>query len=330
MRAVEFLKAPPPEIPPVVVISGAQAHLVQSALNRLRPLVVEDETSCLEFDGEDKDLELKTVLDELRTISMWGDRRLVIVSAADDFVSNHRASLEKYVDKPASRSVLVLKVKTWTKTTRIAKQVAAKGLEIDCSKLETAALVKWLQDTALADYQQTLNRDAANLLVDLIGDDMGMLDQELLKLASYVGQGGKITANDVRTLVGGWRLETTWKMTDAICSNDLGTAFQLLDELLTAGEAPLKLLGGIVFVFKKLALATDLSRSLPLDQALRQAGVFPQSVPPCQAYLRRIGRPRAEQILQFLVGAHAGIKGASSLSEHQQLETLIVQLAGRI
>src|SRR6185437_15678781 len=144
---------------------------------------------------------------------MWGDRRLVIVDDADDFVSDHRSHLEKYVDKPVRKSVLVLDVKTFPKTTRLSKQLATKGLEVECSELKGIALSKWLQDTAQEKYQQTLSRDAAGLLIELVGNELGLLDQELAKLATYVGSGATINIDDVRKLVGGWCTETTWAMT---------------------------------------------------------------------------------------------------------------------
>ncbi|MEI8381619.1 MAG: DNA polymerase III subunit delta [Planctomycetota bacterium] len=329
MHAVEFMKQPPQQIPPVVVLTGSQRHLKQSVLAILKKAVIDDDDSSLTvFNSSNTDLQSLT--DELRTISMWGDRRLVILEDADDFVTKYRGGLEKYVEKPAKKSVLVLDVKTWTKTTRLAKQVAASGLDVECSELKGVQLLKWLQDTARDSYQQSLDRDAAVLLVELIGEQLGMLDQELSKLASYVGAGAKIGVDDVRKLVGGWRTETTWAMTDAVRDGDLGFAVNALDQLLTAGEAPLKLLGGISYVFKKLAQATDLSRTMPLDQAMRQVGVFPQAIGPSTAFLRRIGRNRAEQILHVIRATGGGLKGSNSLPDRMQLEKLLVELAGKL
>ena len=68
---------------------------------------------------------------------------------------------------------------------------------------------------------------------------------------------------------------------------------------------------------------------MPLDQALRQAGVFPQAVGPSQSYLRRIGRPNAERILNYLLETDTGLKGGSRLPERIQLELLLVRLAGK-
>jgi DNA polymerase-3 subunit delta len=292
MHAVEFLKDAAAAIPPVVALTGPERHFKQQALARLRTLIIGDDDSSLSrFTGRDADLQ--SVTDELRTVSMWGDRRLVIVDDADDFVSKHRGQLEKYVDAPAKKSVLVLDVGTWVKTTRLAKQVAAKGLEIACSELKGGALFKWLQDAATEIYAVKLDRDAAALLVELIGEEPGMLDSELSKLSTYVGDRKRIAVDDVRSLVGGWRTETTWFMTDAVRDGHVGDALVALEQLLTAGEAPQKLLGGIGVVFRKLATAVEIARLKPLDQALRDAGVFPQSLGPSHAYLRRLGRANA-------------------------------------
>ena len=329
MHAVEFLKKIPESIAGVIVLSGGQRHLKQAALNILRQQLINDDDTCFtRFTG--RDAQLSSVSDELRTVSMWGDRRLIIVDDADDFVTKNRPGLEKLVDKPAKKSVLVLDVNSWPKTTRLYKQIAAKGLEIDCSELKGPQLLKWLQETAKDTYGQTLARDAASLLIELVGEELGMLNTELAKLGSYVGAKGKIELDDVKSLVGGWRTETTWAMTDAARDDDLGFALTALDQLLTAGEPPMKLLGGIAYVFKKYAIATDLSRSASsLDQALRQAGVFPAAVNAGQSYLRRLGRARAEQILQRLVNVDAGMKGANPLPERMQLERLLIQLAGK-
>lgn len=327
MHALEFLKQDPSPIPPVVVISGSQAHLQQEALARLRTLVIADEeTSLTRFAGQEVDLQ--TVTDELRTVSMWGDRRLVVVENADEFISDHRAALEKYVEHPAKKSVLALQVKTWPKTTRLAKQLAQVGLDIECTELKGPALSKWLQDTARDAFRVALQRDAAAMLVELVGSDLGLLNQELAKLAAYVGGKKSVTADDVRGLVGDWQTETTWAMTDATRDGRLPEALLALNQLLNAGEAPLKLLGGISFVFRKLAMATELSRGQPLDKALEAAGVFARDVSASMTYLRRIGRPRAERLLDALVTAEQGLKGGSRLPERIQMERLLTRLSG--
>lgn len=332
MHATAYLKAPAThETGPVVVLAGSVRYLKQAAIQALSERVLgpdDDGVGMTRFDG--KDAELKSVCDELLTVSMWGDRRLVVVEDADEFVSKNRTGLEKYLGKPARKSVLVLDVKKWPKNTRLAKVVAKIGLPLECAELRTGELVRWLAEESPSKHGKQLSRDAAQLMVELAGNELGLLDQELAKLSAYVGDRPRIDVQDVHTLVGGWRAETTWAMTDALRDGNIGLAIACLDKLLAAGEAPQRILGGINFVFRKYARATELARQgAPLRAALEQAGVFPRDVSESVAYLRRIGRPRAEQLHQRLLTADSNLKGSSRLPYRLQLEHLLVGLSGK-
>ena len=330
MHVAAFLKRPTNHtLGAMVVVYGAERYLKQSARKTVERLVLgeEDDSGPTKFSGSDVDL--ATVLDELRTVSMWGSRRLVIVEEADEFVSRHRAALENYAAKPATKALLLLDVESWRKNTRLARALENAGLVLECSPLKGAALARWLNETCRTEHGKTLAREAAALLVQLAGTDLGLLDQQLAKLAAYVGQRSEIEPADVRRLVGGWKAETTWTMTNAVRDGRIEVALACLDKLLTAGESPLRILAGITYVFRKVAQAAEMaSRPMPLSAALLEAGLFRNEVGSWTTYLRRITRPRAEQIYPWLLQADAGLKGASRLSERTQLERLLVQLSG--
>lgn len=333
MHATAFLKAPEKQpTGPAVVLYGAERFLKQEALKIVAKLVLGeegDELALTRLPGGSTDL--KTVVDTLLTVSMWSPRQLVLVEDADEFVSNFRDGLEKYLERPAKKSVLVLDVKSWPASTRLAKAVAKIGLPIECGGLKGAELFTWLGELSRSRHKKKLDRPAAQLLVELAGTELGLLDQELAKLAAYVGDDPTIDAAAVEKLVGGWKTETTWKMLDAVRDGHLGTALELLDKLLTSGEHPLKLLGGINFVYRPIAKATELSRQgVPLAEALSQAGVKAFTIQPVTAYLRRVGRPRAERLYGWLQQADLDLKGASQLPDRAIIERLLVQLAGKV
>ncbi|QDT48297.1 DNA polymerase III subunit delta [Symmachiella dynata] len=332
MDAIEYLKSPAKQDHgTAVAIYGAEQYLKSAALKVVADQILgrEDEDALpTRFTG--KDAELVRVLDELRTVSMWSDCRLVIVDNADDFVSKYRAGLEKYLDKPAKKSVLVLDLKSWPKNTKLAKKVAKVGLDINCAALKPAQVPRWIAAHARQKYGKTIDGPAAQILVELAGTSLAQLDTELDKLSTYVGETEKIDAEAVRILVGGWRAETTWAMLDAVRDGQVGQAIGLLDKLLAAGEAPMKLLGGINFTYRRIAKATEISRhGMPLADALKSAGMQPFVVGKIVSYMRRIGRPRAEQIYGWLADADMDLKGSSSLSDRAVLELLLLRLGGR-
>ncbi len=332
LHASAYLKKPDEhDLPAMVAVPGGSRFLQRSVLDDLRHRVLGDDDDGMgetRFEGRDADL--ASVLDELSTVSMWGDRRLVVVEDADDFVSRFRGELESYLDSPSRKSVLVLLCKSWNKSTRLHKALAKQGLVLTCDDLQGGQLTSWLTATAKEEYGRQLARDAAALLVEFAGTELGLLDQELAKLAAFVGDRPRIDADDVRAVVGGWRAETTWAMLDAVQDGRGGDALVQLDKLLNANEAPQKILGGLSFVFRRLAKAVQLSaRRVPLGESLKQAGIRrPADVDRGERFLRRIGRVRAERFLERLAAADEGMKGGSKLPDRTQLEQLLIVLGG--
>lgn len=337
LHAIDYLadaQATPPQA--VCVVFGDETFLKRRVLLELRGAVLGDdegEISLASFEG--KTALLRDVLDELSTLAMFGSgRRLAVVDEADEFVSRYRAELEDYVAKPRSSGVLVLDLKSFPSNTRLYKATASSGLLIDCSAPSGAATARWLRSWAKQAHGFNLEPTAADALQEAIGPELGLLDQELAKLALTVGPGGKVTAETVTQLVGSWRTRTTWEMLDALLDGKSAEAFVQLDRLILGGENPIALLGQISATLRRLAAAMQLIRSteatgrrMALREALQQAGVKPFVLEKTERQLRRLGRERAEQLYRWLLETDLDLKGASALPPRTVLERLVVQLA---
>jgi DNA polymerase-3 subunit delta len=333
MQASAFLKSPSKhKAAPFTVVFGSERFLKRAALDSLIAGLIGTadgaDSPVQRFTGTNA--EYSAVMDAVRTVSMWSPVQVVVLDEADDFVSEHRGQLEKFAEKPARGGVLILDLKSFPSNTRLAKKVAETGLVIDCSPPRPAEAPGWAIEWAESRHGKKLERSAAALLVELAGVDLGMLDQELAKLAAYVGKSNTIDAEAVRGLVGGWKAETTWKMLDAVRDGQLSTALHLLDKLLAAGEHPLKLLGGVNYSWRAYAAAARSAvAGMPLQQALESAGVKPFAIAAAMSYLRRVGRHQALQFSRRLLQADLEIKGrGSGIPDRAVLERLLVQLAG--
>jgi DNA polymerase-3 subunit delta len=337
VEAVEYVAAPQKHPPrPVCAVYGDEAFLKREVLVRLRQAVLgggEGDFSFSTFAG--RTAELRDVIEELSTIAMFGgDKRLALVEEADDFVTRYREELEDYAAKPRPTGILVLEVKTWPANTRLAKLVAADGLTIDCRPLKPAQVSGWAIAWAKRTHNIQLPAAAANVLVDLAGTELGLLDQELAKLALTAGPGGKVSAEQVGQLVGSWRTKTAWQMLDAALDGDAREALTQLDRLLLAGEQPVAILGQIAATLRRFAAATRLvlaaaaaGRRPVLRNALEQAGVKPFVLQQAERQIRRLGRDRGSQLYQWLLRADLDLKGDSPLPPRLVLENLIVRLA---
>ncbi len=329
MHATEFLTSKSEfQHVPIIVLYGTERFLKTEVLKQI-PGCAGDEADLSLTRLAGKDAQFRDVQVDLMTVSMFGDQRVVLIDDADDFVSNNRPALEKYLAHPARSSVLILDVKSWPKSTKLYKATESVGLAVECSELKGAALVKWVQKIARDEFAKSLDKDSAALIIQLAGDSLGLLEQEVAKLASLVGEAEVITQEDVSRVVGGWRLETTWMMLDAVRDNNVGKAIEALDHLLMAGEAPQRILGATTFTFRKLAEATESARTgTPLPEALRAAGIAPFAVAGAEKYMRRIGFERASRILQWLCEADHDMKGGSRVDPKLLLERLFMRLSG--
>ena len=308
------------EVPAVVALYGDETFLKRLALEALKQRIGgkgEAEYSVTELAGPQATP--RDVFDELSTLSLFGGgRRVVVIDEADKFVTEYRPQLEDYVAKPSKAGVLILDVDTWPSNTRLYKAVAATGLNLECKPPAGAALVKWLVAWAKNRHRAKLETDAAESLVDLVGAELGLLDQELAKLASAAGE-RPIGVELVDQYVGTWRTKTAWEMIDDIVEGRAPQAIKQLDKLIAAGEHPIALLAQMASTFRRFAAAVRFleqaerrkQRIVP-RQILEQAGFKPFVMEKAERQWRQLGRNRAGSLYRMLLDADLALKGRSS------------------
>jgi DNA polymerase-3 subunit delta len=313
---------------PVYVLHGDETFLKRQVLAAIRARAFgenADEFSLSTYSGDKADF--AAVRSELETLPFLCPRRVVIIENADPFVTRHRQVLEGYVAAPASSGTLVLDVKTWPANTRLAKLVPS-DVTLVCKGPAAFKVPDWCVRWAASHYQKQLAPAAARVLVDLVGTDMGLLDQELSKLSTYVGSATRIDTGDVDQLVGRSRGENTFKIFDAIGAGNANEALTLLERLLDQGEDPVRMLGAFSLQLRRLAQAARLVRQgSSIGGALEQVQVPPFARQGCEQQLRHIGNARAERLYDRLLEMDLGMKGGSALGAETLLKRLIVQLA---
>ncbi|HYT92048.1 MAG TPA: DNA polymerase III subunit delta [Gemmataceae bacterium] len=329
MDSLSFLDSPPSGKPRrLYILHGDEDFLKRRVLQAIKERVLgpDGDSFGLSTNAGDK-AAFAAVYDELQTVPFFGPRRLVIVENADPFITRYRDLLEKVIGDLPETGVLVLEVKSWPSNTRLYKMVDAASA-IGCKAPPAYKLPPWCVQWAASQYGKKLAADGAALLVDLIGADMGQLDQELLKLAVYVGNKGRIDTADVDQLVGRSRTENTFKIFDAIGQGNAREALGMLDRLFAQGEEPMRILAAFSMQLRRLAQAARLyGQGRPLAVALEEAGVAAFAAKGCEQQMRHLGRRRLERLYDWLLEVDQGVKGGSQLPPRTLLERLVVRLA---
>ncbi|HEV3436688.1 MAG TPA: DNA polymerase III subunit delta [Gemmata sp.] len=315
---------------PVYALFGDEDFLKRHAREKLLKLILGDADPdfAVSIYAGDK-LDFPTVRNDLDTLPFLAPCRVVVVENADNFVTNHRPTLEQYITKPSSVGVLFLEVKTFPETTKLAKALP-DAAKIACKALRSDHLPAWCVAWAKTHHKKKLTQEAAELLVERVGHSMGLLDQELAKVASAISVKSSITAGDVDRLVGRSKSTDVFRIMSAIGEGNPAEALSILEQLFADGEDPMGVLAPLSFQLRKLANVGRLtSMGMPLGPAMDVAQVMKWGNirVDFEKQLRHLGRRRLEKLSEWLAEINLGLKGGNPLPERVQVERLVVLLA---
>jgi DNA polymerase-3 subunit delta len=252
----------PKSAPPVCAVVGADPFLRNEALARLISALrgEMDELGPSRCDGSQASA--ADVLDEVRTPSLLGDRRVVIVEDADDFISANRTALEKYCASPADSGCLILLCDSLPRNTKLYGILAARDAIVTCEKLSGQAFGRWIAQRAEKEYGKRIAAQAVQRLRRLLGDSPGWIDAELAKLSAYVGERKEIAAADVEELTDYRREEIVFAVIEMMLQGETAAALAHWEQVLaTDRAAPGRAIGGLAFKMRQLV---DAKRELEL------------------------------------------------------------------
>jgi DNA polymerase III delta subunit len=241
MKVVDFLKVPVPPRARIFVITGEEPYLREQAVARIReslPPDLEVQVVHGPLAASDKGVDLRDLLDDLRTGSLFGGERLVHLKDADVLAKENQAALSRFVAEGAivqrfvveAKALLPRGAKTLPKTGLLPAVEAAGGVVVTCDPLydtpfagkgppHQSPLSRWVQDQATK-LGKRISLEDAYVLHRLVGPGLRELDGELRKLALYVKDRKTITAEDIEAATGAGRLAPVFDLAEAVAGRD--------------------------------------------------------------------------------------------------------------
>ncbi len=271
---------------PLYVFYGDEEFLMERALARLAAGLTDQWGEApVRVLREAQEAPLPEFLAESRVASLWGPGQLLVLRRLG---LNPEAleAINDYLDHPAPRAWVVLlaegvKARDLAKNpvwSRLQREEAAVGFY----RLKEAELFQWLTQEARS-LGKTLTLAAAQRLVEIVGDNLAELSQELEKLALYAGEEKSLTPSLVNQLTTHSRTYNIFALVEALGEAGAHKRLIALGQLLDLGEPPPKILG---------MLAWQLRRLLRLKEGRRSAGGQTRRPQPAPVELRGNWRSR--------------------------------------
>ncbi|MEE8104594.1 MAG: DNA polymerase III subunit delta [Planctomycetota bacterium] len=241
------------------------------------------------------------VLDEVRTPTLLGGRRAVVVDNAGDLLEGESLmAVADYAEAPAKGALLILVANRLDGRLKAAKRLKAASRTLLCQPPPMRQVEGWIQNHGREALGLQVVPRAAQALRARVGEDLGSLDAALRRLADQIAPRLRLEADDVLETTQGHRSPALFEAGNAIEARDLRAALKAVracfregirfpDKTITDARAvgPI-VLGNLHKTHLKL-LRFHLLRAegLSRDDAAKKIGVSPQAA---RFFLSRAGQ----------------------------------------
>lgn len=238
------------KIDPVYLLIGLEHYIFDATIERLKKALPDiDDASILRFDLGETPVE--TVIEEADTLPFLEDHKLIVATNAiflsgqdqgREKVTHNLTALEAWLANPSPTATVVF-IAPFEKLDgrkRISKKMRELTTVIEAKRLEGRDLFVWVQHEAKLNESQ-ISSEAAQYLVSVAGDNLLSLSAEIVKLATYLGGEGEITAEVIDLLVQRTPEMDVFRLTDSYVAGKTSASLLIYHDLLRNGEEPIML-----------------------------------------------------------------------------------------
>lgn len=278
----------------------------------------------------------KVTLAELRhacdAVPFLAEKRLVVVEGL----------LTRIVNQADYLQALTKYLLQIPETTRLvfveSKPLPASHAVLKLAEQEECGFVKQFDPPAVKTLPQWIEKrvrkhggeidhQAATQLAAAVGADLRLLDQEIVKLVTYVDAERAITQEDVDAVVPYAQSAIVFDLVDALGRRDGRTAAQTLHRLLDAGEHPLGLLAMVVRQFRLLVQVKELKAEGANPQTIAKTlGIHPFPARKLHGQASHFTAEQLAAVYRHLLDTDVAIK-SGEIEAEVALDLLVAGLA---
>ena len=228
------------EIYPVYFLYGPEDYLIDEVIQRLLDKTLSRKERGLNlhlFSGGEHSG--KEIVQTAQTIPMFSQYRFVLISEADRIDEEEMGELLMYTEKPSPTTCLVLCAQTLGPWKKHQAEIEKVGKVIECTRLKGKALVSWVKNR-MAERGKKLSEEAADYLVEVVGDHLHDLDNALEKAFLSVGEKLTIELPDVEGITSEVKVSTVFDLMDAIGHQNLEKALGILEKAMESKTVSFK------------------------------------------------------------------------------------------
>ena len=275
--------------------------------------------------GDETDaLEVQAIVQE---VSFFVARRLVIMTWAEKLPTREGEALIPYFQNPTDTTTLVLVAAKLDGRLKWVQQLKKQAVFVDCAALYENQRIGWVsQQATLAGVK--LEDNALQMLKELAADGLYVTNSEIQKLSVYLPPGTCGTVEDIEAIRGMEPGASVFDLSEALGAGESGRALQIVAKNLEVGEAPLRILGALIWQVRRIWKAKDLlQQGIGQSQVARQTGIPPFRAAGFFRQVQQWTEPQLRLAWERFGQSDSALKGSASSSPKRVLDALVISLS---
>ena len=283
-----------------------------------------DDFSCDVLYGDDTNAQ--EILARVQEVPFFSTHQVVLLKWAEKLHAREGEALIPYFSAPSDSTTMIVSAAKLDGRVKWVQALKKQAVVVNCAPLYDNQRLGWIRQEA-ARVGIRLDAEAAGLLRDLAGEGLYVVRRELEKLSLYVSKKETVTAHDVVAVQGAEPGASVFDLSGSIIQGRVSQALLILEKNLEAGEAPLRILGALLWQYRRLWKAKDgLSRRISEAAVAKSLGITPFRQGEFFAIVKRVPLRHLPEAFQAFSVTDRALKGAAAASPHRIMHALIMDL----
>jgi DNA polymerase-3 subunit delta len=221
-------------IHPIYFIYGTEELLIEEEIRKLQDRALGPKEKGLNthtFGGGEHTPQ--EIVEAAQTLPMFARYRFVLVKEAEKVDPEGLEVFRRYFENPSPSTCLVLRAQTIGPWKGLFPRIEKAGKVVEHSRLKGKGLASWVRGR-MRDKGKTISEEAADYLLEVVGDNLYHLENALEKAFLSAGTRSTVELADLEGTVANVKVSTVFELTEAIGHRDVAKALGIMEKVMSS------------------------------------------------------------------------------------------------
>ena len=240
-------------VEPVYLLQGADKFLQRFLSDKISDKFFQNSKSDKILLIPD-DMKGPEIIEQITATDLFSSKKMFILLEPQKIIGQSRKEFLSYCDKPIQSNCLVIVLEEFGKNVAMVRELTNRFKVINVSSPFENDMKKWAQ-YFLREKSIKANAGIINTIVEMAGDSVGHIANEIDKISISLDEGQELTDDLVRQF-SGWKKEhQRWEFFKSLGNKNLNQSLKIGLSLITQNETMSALIYPLTAFFQELLFA---------------------------------------------------------------------------